>query len=131
VATEGTIVFSCPSIADSSKDVTGFAVTWKEGTSSALQAPNFESTCTLKANVSSTTASAVPGQYCVESGTAANGDSITQTLAFTTFRFVVDAAGATATETFAGTDIYKDNTTGQSTTCTFARNAKYAKSDGA
>ena len=127
-ATSGMLTFSCPGVADMSQDVTGYAETWEVGTTSALLQQNFEGTCPLNANVSGTTASAVPGQHCTETNTdATSGDSITQTLAFTTYRFVIDAAGDTATETFAGTDIYKDNTTNQSLTCTFSRNAVFAK----
>lgn len=129
VVSEGTIVFVCPN-GTKSTDATGYLETWEVGTTSALVQPGFEGTCPMKANISGSTASAVPGQGCVANGTADNGDSITQTLTFTSYKFVLDAAGQTATETYSGTDFMQDNTTGQSQTCTYGRNAKFVKDEG-
>jgi hypothetical protein len=92
-----------------------------------LVAIGFEGTCDFNANVTGKVATGLPRQTCNENSTASSGDAIAQSLTFTSLTFVVSADGATATQRFAGTDLYTDTTTAQSLTCTFSETAEYAQ----
>jgi hypothetical protein len=79
-------------------------------------------TCVFKANVTASTAAALPSQSCTESsGTGA----LTVTLAAYTFSLGAD--GLTATESASGSAVVNDSATGQTVTCTYSELASYQK----
>jgi len=101
-------------------------LTWTAGTTSDLVQTIPGTSCVFHADVTSLTASGVPGQTC-QVDQVIQGDSVTDRLAFTAYTFSLSADGLTASESYSGTDAETDNTTGQSVNCTFTQQAMYSK----
>lgn len=101
-------------------------LTWTAGSTSDLVQTIPGTACVFHADVTSLTASGIPGQTCQVDSTF-QGDSITDRLGFTAYTFSLSADGLTATESYSGTDAKTDNTTGQSANCTFTQQATYTK----
>ena len=92
---------------------------WQMGTSSDLVQPPDSSGCSLLANVSGNTATALPHQSCTQTMTG-----LTLTLTVTSYTFTVAAGGTTATEMASGTAVTSGTA---SLTCTVTESAMYKK----
>jgi len=123
--TSGNIMYTC---AGQSVTVASTALTWAVGTSSDLIQTAPGSSCVMHADISANTATETGTQTCVIPGTDDYGDSITDSLSFTAYTFVLGADGRTATENFSGTLLETDDTVGTSVTCTMSETgASYQK----
>jgi hypothetical protein len=120
----GTFTVTCAGQSSTSQ-VTD-TVTWASGTTSDLVQTVPGTSCVFHADVTALTATGVPGQTCSVESTN-GGDSITDRLAFTAYTFSLSADGLTGNESYSGTDMETDNTTGQSINCTFTQTAQYSK----
>jgi len=93
-------------------------ITWGAGVGADLVQTS--GTCVWKANVTASTASALPSQSCTEvDGTT------TTVLAVGAYTFSLSADGLTATESASGTATISDS--GLTTTCTFSGLVSYQK----
>jgi hypothetical protein len=126
-ATSGKLTITCPGtgVAPTDTDVTGDNETWVAGTTTDLVLNGVDGSCDLTASVNGRIATGSPGQSCVDSGTADDGDSYTQTLSFERGMFVVSSSGTTATQTLAGSDVYTDRTQGETLDCVFSETATF------
>jgi hypothetical protein len=123
--TSGNIMYAC---AGQSVTAPSTALTWAVGTSSDLIQTAPGSSCVMHADISSDTATETGTQTCVIPSVDSYGDSITDSLSFTAYTFVLGTDGKTATENFSGTVLETDNTVGTSTTCTMSETgASYQK----
>lgn len=95
-------------------------LTWAAGTTSDLTETKASSTCALNADVSGSTATALPNQPCMQTESG-----IPVTINFTSYTFVLGADGQTATETASGTGTATE--AGQKITCTYSETASYTK----
>jgi hypothetical protein len=121
----GTLTLTCPGVAPSSEAASG-TETWAPGTVSDLVQPGFDVDCDFNANVNARTATGLPGQSCTESSTDdTSGDAIVQNFSFESFKFVVSSDGTTATQTFSGSDDYRDITSGGELICSFTEFATF------
>jgi len=100
----------------------GSNIVWSMGTTSDLIQTEAGSTCVLLADVTGYTASAIPGQSCVQSD--AVGDVINITL--TSYTFSLSADYQTATEAGSGS-AFVTFTDGSSATCVYSLQATYHK----
>jgi hypothetical protein len=92
---------------------------WQMGTTSDLVQPPDSSGCPLLANVSGSTATALPHQSCTQSMSG-----LTLTLTITSYTFTVAASGTTATETASGTAVTSGTA---AVSCTVTESAMYKK----
>jgi hypothetical protein len=119
-ATAGTVTTICPGLGTFTDALTGNAV-WSEGVGSDLVSLTALTTCPLMAEVTSSTASGVPGQAC----TASDGAGGTSTVTFNGYTFVVSADGRTATENSSGQITFVAD--GASVICSFNESGSYEK----
>jgi len=96
-ATAGTYTTTCPGYVPETGALSG-STTWNTGVSSDLVATTPLVDCPLMADVTSATASGLPGQPCTE--TDSSGETLTVTLA--NYTFVLSPDGRTATENCSG-----------------------------
>jgi hypothetical protein len=119
-ATAGTITTICPGYTPFTDALTGNAV-WSEGVSSDLVSTTALSSCPFMADVTSSTASGVPGQTC----TGSDGAGGTSTVTLNGYTFVVSADGRTATENASGQITFIAS--GASLVCSFSETGSYEK----
>jgi hypothetical protein len=123
--TSGNIMYTC---AGQSVTAPSTALTWAAGTSSDLIQTAPGSSCVMHADISANTATETGTQTCVIPSVDGYGDSITDSLSFTAYTFVLGSDGKTATENFSGTLFETDDTIGTSATCTMSETgASYQK----
>lgn len=107
----------------SSVDNVGSNIVWSMGTTSDLIQTEAGSTCVLLADVTGYTASAIPGQTCLQ--TDADGDSIN--ISLTSYSFSLSADFQTANESGSGSALVTLAATGGTGTCTYSLTAAYHK----
>ncbi|HEY5283912.1 MAG TPA: hypothetical protein VIM14_14065 [Polyangia bacterium] len=114
--TSGTTTLTCAGTPSTSSVTDN--LTWGAGVGADLVQTS--GSCMLKANVTSSTASALPSQTCTEAaGTA------TVVLAVAAYTFSLSADGLTATESVSGSATVSQG--GLTETCTFSGLASYQK----
>jgi len=114
--TSGSITYNCSGTTQTDPVVDN--LTWGAGVGADLVQTS--GTCVFKANVTASTASALPSQSCTEvTGTT------TVVLAVAAYTFSLSADGTTATESASGTATLSDS--GLTATCTFSGLASYQK----
>ncbi|MEP6654830.1 MAG: hypothetical protein ABJA82_15815 [Myxococcales bacterium] len=114
--TSGTLTTTCAG--QSSTDAVTDNTVWAAGISSDLV--QTDGSCALMANVTGSTASALPSQSCTQmSGTT------TATLSTTAYTFSLSADGQTATE--SGSGILSGNSGGVAVSCSISITAAYQK----
>jgi hypothetical protein len=96
-ATAGTYTTTCPGYLPDTEPLSGGA-TWNTGVSSDLVGTTAFVDCPLMADVTSATASGLPGQPCTATDNAGN----TYTLTVSSYTFVLSPDGRTATENGSG-----------------------------
>jgi hypothetical protein len=118
VPTSSSIALNCAGQV-STAQVTQSAV-WQIGTTSDLMQPPDSSGCPLLANTSGRTATGLPNQQCTESMSG-----LVLILTLSSYTFVVDATGTTATEVAVGSALVMSAST--TTSCSYAETARYSK----
>jgi len=114
--TSGTITYNCGGVI--TPDTVTDNLTWAAGVGADLV--QTAGSCVFKANVVSSTASALPSQSCnMQSGTT------NITLALAAYTFSLSADGLTATESASGNATLSDS--GVTLTCTYNETASYTK----
>ena len=115
--TSGNTTATCPGYAPSTVSVTE-NLTWGAGVGADLVQTS--GTCVMKANVTSTTAAALPSQTCtMVSGTE------TDVFSVAAYTFSLSADGLTAMESASGSVVISDS--GLTMTCTYSETASYQK----
>lgn len=99
-------------------------VIWGGGISADLIQTDPSTSCTINADVTGYTASALPGQTCLIND-AADGATINITL--TAYSFSLSADFQTATEAGSGSALVNFTADGTSATCTYTLQATYTK----
>ena len=112
----GTVTFLCSGVNDT-QPVTD-NLTWGAGVGADLVQTS--GSCVFKANVTASTASALPSQSC----TAMEGTT-TLTISFSAYTFSLGADGLTATESASGTATLIDS--GVTAVCSYSETASYQK----
>jgi hypothetical protein len=114
--TSGTITVTCSGVAQTESVVDNLS--WGAGVGADLVQTS--GTCVLKANVTSSTAAALPSQSCTETA-----GTTTLTISFAAYTFALSADGLTATESASGSAVINDS--GLTVTCTYSETASYQK----
>ena len=114
--TSGNITYNCDGVISTDSIVDN--LTWAAGVGSDLV--QTAGSCVFKANVVSSTASALPSQSCNEQVGTTN-----VTLALEAYTFSLSADGLTAMESGSGTATYVDS--GQTFKCKTSETASYTK----
>jgi hypothetical protein len=110
------VTFLCAGVNDT-QPVTD-NLTWGAGVGADLVQTS--GSCVFKANVTASTASALPSQSC----TAMEGTT-TATISFSAYTFALGADGLTATESASGTATIIDS--GITLVCSYSETASYQK----
>lgn len=113
----GTLTVMCVGANSTTTQVTAFIV-WQAGV--AADIVQVQGDCSIQADVSGLTATALPGQSCDQS----DGDAIVAT-SYSAYNFVLSADGHAATENRSGT--ITTTTTDSMTLCTYSESAAYQK----
>jgi hypothetical protein len=114
--TSGSVTYNCGGAI--TPDTVTDNLTWAAGVGSDLVQTS--GSCVVKANVVSSTASALPSQTCnIQSGTT------NITIALAAYTFSLSADGLTATESASGNATLSDS--GLTVTCTYNETASYTK----
>jgi hypothetical protein len=119
-ATAGTVTTICPGYAPFTEPLTGNAV-WSRGVTSDLLSTPALVLCPLLANVTASTAAAIPGQTCTQS----DGAGGAATVAYAGYTFVVSPDNRTAREDASGQVTYTAE--GAIVVCSFNATGSYQK----